>query len=117
MVNHKGLALAPWNVLARGKLRSDAEEQRRRETGEKGRMLSNPNWERTEDEVKMSHALEKVAKEVGASSLSAGWYPLSLLGAFTDSDRSSRHRLCDAKDTLRFPYCWRSQGRTSHAEY
>jgi len=71
MARANGLALAPWNVLARGKLRSDAEEQRRRETGEKGRMLSNPNWERSESEVKMSHALEKVAKEVGASSLSA----------------------------------------------
>lgn len=31
-----GMALAPWDVLGGGKIRSDAEEQRRRETGEKG---------------------------------------------------------------------------------
>lgn len=67
-----GLALAPWNVLAAGKLRTDAEEQRRRETGEKGRMLVGPNWERSPDEVKMSRALEKVAKEVGAKHITSG---------------------------------------------
>ncbi len=36
MAHAEGMALAPWNVLAGGKIRSDAEEQRRRETGEKG---------------------------------------------------------------------------------
>ena len=36
MVRHEGMALAPWNVLAGGKIRTDAEEQKRRETGEKG---------------------------------------------------------------------------------
>lgn len=36
MARAEGMALAPWNVLAGGKIRSDAEEQRRRETGEKG---------------------------------------------------------------------------------
>lgn len=59
-------------MLAGGKLRTDAEEARRRETGEKGRMISNPNWERTEDEVKMARALEKVAKEVGTEHITAG---------------------------------------------
>lgn len=59
-----GLALAPWQVLAAGKLRSDAEEERRRQTGENGRTTFGP-WERSEDEKKVSHALEKVAKEVG----------------------------------------------------
>jgi aryl-alcohol dehydrogenase-like predicted oxidoreductase len=67
-----GLALAPWNVLAAGKLRTDAEEARRRETGEKGRTGLNPDWERTEDQKKMSRALEKVAGEVGAESITAG---------------------------------------------
>ncbi|KAL1950334.1 hypothetical protein VTO73DRAFT_5458 [Trametes versicolor] len=33
----EGMALAPWNVLAAGKIRTDAEEASRRETGEKGR--------------------------------------------------------------------------------
>ncbi|EIN08741.1 Aldo/keto reductase [Punctularia strigosozonata HHB-11173 SS5] len=71
MCRSEGLALAPWNVLAAGKLRTDAEEQRRRETGEKGRTISNPNWERSEDERKMSQALEKVAAEVGAQHITA----------------------------------------------
>ncbi len=87
------MALAPWNVLAGGKIRSDAEEQRRRETGEKGqkgvsenysqlklkystfllgRALSSSNWERSDDERKVSQALEKVATEVGAKSINAG---------------------------------------------
>jgi hypothetical protein len=66
-----GLALAPWNVLAGGKLRTDEEEERRRQTGEKGRTLTNPNWERNETEKAMSAALEKVAKEVGAKHVTA----------------------------------------------
>ena len=66
------MALAPWNVLAGGRLRTDAEEERRRQTGEKGRSLLSPNWERNEDERKMSAALEKVAKEVGTESITAG---------------------------------------------
>lgn len=36
MVLNEGMALAPFDVLAGGKIRSDAEEQRRRESGEKG---------------------------------------------------------------------------------
>ncbi|KAJ7476893.1 Aldo/keto reductase [Mycena galericulata] len=65
------LALAPWNVLAGGKFRTDAEEEQRRATGEKGRMTFNPDWERNENEKKMSHALEKVAGEVGTKSITA----------------------------------------------
>lgn len=60
-----GLALAPWDVLASGKIRSNAEEARRRETGEKGRMIFTPNWERTADEKKVCDALEEIAAEVG----------------------------------------------------
>ena len=67
-----GLALAPWDVLAAGRLRTDAEEERRRQTGEKGRMIARPDWERSEDEKKMSAALEKVAKEVGTEHITAG---------------------------------------------
>ncbi|KAJ3872295.1 Aldo/keto reductase [Lentinula edodes] len=70
MARSMGLALAPWSVLARGKLRSDEEEERRRASGENGRTLTG-SWERTEEEVKMSHALVKVAKEIGAKSISA----------------------------------------------
>ncbi|KAK0213857.1 Aldo/keto reductase [Armillaria fumosa] len=68
MARSLGLALSPWCVLAEGKLRTDAEEQQRRETGEKGRMMAGSNWERTEEEVKVCRALEKVAAEVGVGS-------------------------------------------------
>ena len=36
MARAEGMALAPWNVLAAGRIRSDAQEQARRESGEKG---------------------------------------------------------------------------------
>ncbi|KAJ7165698.1 Aldo/keto reductase [Mycena crocata] len=66
-----GLALAPWSVLAGGRLRTDAEEERRRATGEKGRTTDDRSWERNEEEKKMSAALEKVAGEVGTKSITA----------------------------------------------
>jgi aryl-alcohol dehydrogenase-like predicted oxidoreductase len=66
-----GLALAPWNVLAGGKLRTDAEEERRRVTGEQGRTVFG-SWERNEQEKNISAALEKVAKEVGTEHITAG---------------------------------------------
>ena len=72
MARSEGLALAPWNVLAAGKLRTDAEEERRRQTGEKGRLFYQAGWERNEDEIKMSRALEKVGKEVGTEHVTAG---------------------------------------------
>ena len=34
------MALAPWNVLAGGKLRTDEEEAKREATGEKGRTVA-----------------------------------------------------------------------------
>ncbi|KAK0449031.1 Aldo/keto reductase [Desarmillaria tabescens] len=72
MAKSLGLALAPWGVLGQGKLRSDAEEQRRKESGEKGRNITGlPAWERTEVEAKVSRALEKVAAEIGAKSMTA----------------------------------------------
>jgi len=73
MARENGMALAPWNVLCGGKLRSDAEEERREKSGEQGRdlKLNNHGWKRTEEEKKMSNALEKVAKEVGVESITA----------------------------------------------
>ena len=44
MARSEGLALAPWNVLAGGKLRTDAEEKARLESGEKGRTVLSPDW-------------------------------------------------------------------------
>ncbi|KAF9008305.1 NADP-dependent oxidoreductase domain-containing protein [Cyathus striatus] len=71
MARAEGLALAPWNVLAAGKIRTDAEEERRRQTGEGGRTTFRPEWERTEQEKSVCKALEKVADEVGAKSITA----------------------------------------------
>ncbi len=67
-----GMALAPWNVLAGGKIRTDAEEEARRQSGEKGRIMLDPNWERNEQERKVCQALEKVASEVGAKHITSG---------------------------------------------
>jgi len=69
MARAEGMALAPWNVLAGGKIRSDAEEEKRRNSGEKGRVTFTPDWERNDNEKKICKALEEVAKEVGAQSI------------------------------------------------
>lgn len=71
MARSLGLALAPWDVLAEGRLRTDAEEQKRLASGEKGRTLTQAEWMRNDNEKKMSAALEKVAKEVGTEHISA----------------------------------------------
>jgi len=70
------MALAPWNVLAAGKIRTDEEEERRRQTGEKGRTLMGPNWERNEKEKAVCKVLEKVAEDIGAKHITSGeWKP------------------------------------------
>ncbi|EDR13194.1 uncharacterized protein LACBIDRAFT_177284 [Laccaria bicolor S238N-H82] len=71
MARSEGLALAPWNVLAAGKIRTDEEEEKRRQTGEKGRMIFGPDWERTDKEKRVCKALEQVASEVGAKSITS----------------------------------------------
>ncbi|KAF7299444.1 hypothetical protein MIND_00894200 [Mycena indigotica] len=83
------MVLAPWDALGGGRLRTDAQDQVRRNTGAKGRMtqMGGFDWERNENEVKISRALEKVAEEVGRKVYS-----------------SCRHRLRYAKDALLFPY-------------
>ena len=108
-----GMALAPWNVLASGKFRTDAEEEQRRVTGEGGRKMFDTAWERTEAERKVSGLLEKVANEVGTKSITAG------MDGWTGTQRHrliflfpicSGHSLRDAKGALRFPHHWRTQG-------
>ncbi|KAF9530345.1 Aldo/keto reductase [Crepidotus variabilis] len=71
MARAEGMALTPWNILAEGKIRTDEEEEQRRQTGEKGRTIMNPQWERTDEQKKVCKALEKVAKEVGIKSIQA----------------------------------------------
>ena len=55
-----------------GRFRTDAEEEERKKSGEKGRMMLGTNWQRNEDEKKLSAALEKVAKEVGTPHITSG---------------------------------------------
>ncbi|KAH9947754.1 aryl-alcohol dehydrogenase [Amylocystis lapponica] len=70
MVRSEGLALAPWNVLGGGKIRTDEEEEKRSQTGEKGRTVLG-DWLRTPEERKVCLALEEVAKQVGTKSITA----------------------------------------------
>lgn len=61
--------------LPGGKLRSDADEAARKASGEGGRNMPwSGGWERTPEEKKVCDHLEKVQKEVGAKSLTAGEY-------------------------------------------
>ncbi|TFK32818.1 NADP-dependent oxidoreductase domain-containing protein [Crucibulum laeve] len=71
MARSEGMALAPYSALAAGKIRTDAEEEKRRQTGENGRTTSGRNWERNETEKLISKALEKVAEETGAKSITS----------------------------------------------
>ncbi|KIP05555.1 hypothetical protein PHLGIDRAFT_147847 [Phlebiopsis gigantea 11061_1 CR5-6] len=70
MCIYEGMAIAPWNVLVSGKIRTDEEEQRRLVTGEGGRALFS-DWKRTEEERQVCMALEKVAQAVGAKSITS----------------------------------------------
>ncbi|ESK92596.1 arylalcohol dehydrogenase [Moniliophthora roreri MCA 2997] len=91
MTRDFGMALAPWGVLAGGKLRTDAEEQKRLESGEQGRKVFSSEWMRNDVEVKVSRALEKVAAEVGATSITSVAIPYVM-----------------QKNDTRFPYHRRS---------
>jgi len=89
MARSEGLALAPWGVLGGGKIRTNAEEARRRESGEKGRTAFSTNWERSPAEKKVCDALEEIAKEVGTESITARMSWLSFLSLFSFDASSS----------------------------
>ncbi|KAM5542422.1 hypothetical protein V8D89_003881 [Ganoderma adspersum] len=65
MCRHEGLAVAAYGVLGAGHIRTDAEEARRRETGEHGRTSFGLQWERTPEERAVCRVLERIAGEVG----------------------------------------------------
>ncbi|EPQ52424.1 Aldo/keto reductase [Gloeophyllum trabeum ATCC 11539] len=71
MCRSEGLAITPWNVLAGGHIRTDAEEEARRQSGEKGRQTWRGDWERNEREKLVCQALEDVANATGAKSIQA----------------------------------------------
>ncbi|KAK7748113.1 putative aryl-alcohol dehydrogenase aad14 [Cytospora paraplurivora] len=71
MARHFGMALAPWDVLGGGKFQSKAELEKRKNAGETLRARAGQPRHQTEDEVKVSEALAKVAAEHGIESVTA----------------------------------------------
>ncbi|KAL4937481.1 hypothetical protein BDV06DRAFT_232539 [Aspergillus oleicola] len=69
MARHFGMALAPWDALGGGKFKRKEEIEQRKAQGEGLRSILSP--EQSEEEAKMSAALEKVAGEHGITSLTA----------------------------------------------
>ena len=65
------MAIAPFGVLGGGKIRTNAEEQRRIESGEGGRSFFIGDWKRTPEERKICAELEKVTNEVGAKNITS----------------------------------------------
>lgn len=118
MARAHGMALAPWAVLGGGKLRTDADEKKREESGEQQRTFYGPEWKRTETEAAVSRALEKVAADVGAKSITSG-----TLSTFCHAQTfahlemtTSRYRLRDAEGALCVPYHRWTKGRASEGE-
>jgi len=65
------MAIAPWDVLGGGKLQTKKHLEERKAAGEK---LRNTGWappDQTEEQVKMSATLEKIADELGVDSIQA----------------------------------------------
>jgi aryl-alcohol dehydrogenase-like predicted oxidoreductase len=62
MARHFGMALAPWDVLGGGRFQSKAALEERKKNNEGIRSLMG-GPEQTDDELKMSAALEEVANE------------------------------------------------------
>jgi len=71
MARSEALALAPWGVIGEGRIMTDAEEERRRRTGENGRAYAVASWERTPGEVKVCRKLEEISLEIGAKNITA----------------------------------------------
>ncbi|KAF2145399.1 uncharacterized protein K452DRAFT_119511 [Aplosporella prunicola CBS 121167] len=69
MARHFGMALAPWGALGSGKFQSKRQIEERKKRGEGLRSMGGS--EQTEDEVRISEALGKVAEEHGVESVTA----------------------------------------------
>ena len=69
MARHFGMALAPWDVLGQGKFKTPKEVEERKKSGETLRSFWNAD--QTENEIKISEALAKVAAEHGIESITA----------------------------------------------
>ncbi|KAK4861482.1 hypothetical protein LT330_003517 [Penicillium expansum] len=71
MARQFGMALAPWDVLGGGKFQSKAELERRKAAGEGLRAFAGRPPHQTEEEIKVSEALAKVASEHGIDSVTS----------------------------------------------
>ncbi|KAK9357229.1 NADP-dependent oxidoreductase domain-containing protein [Lipomyces starkeyi] len=69
MARHFGMALAPWDVLGGGKFQTKKAVEERKKRGEGLRSIV--GGDQSEDEVKMSEALAKVASEHRIESITA----------------------------------------------
>lgn len=70
MCRHFGMAIAPWDAIGSGKFQSKKAIEERKRNNEGLRSMMG-NGEQTEQEIKMSEALEKVAGEHGIESVTA----------------------------------------------
>ncbi|KAK9895708.1 Aldo/keto reductase [Cystobasidium minutum MCA 4210] len=70
LARHEGMALAPWNVLGGGKFQTKEQIEERKKQGEGLRSIMG-SGEQSEQEEKISAALEKVRSEVGGKSITA----------------------------------------------
>lgn len=69
MARHYGMALAPWDVLGGGKFQTQKQLEERKKNNEKLRSIM--GGDQSEQEAKISAALEKVANEIGDVSITA----------------------------------------------
>ncbi|RAL07341.1 aryl-alcohol dehydrogenase [Aspergillus homomorphus CBS 101889] len=70
MARRFGMAVAPWDVLGGGKFQTAEAMARRKESGEGLRKMMG-SGDQTDEEVRMSEALGKVAREHGIQSVTA----------------------------------------------
>lgn len=71
MARQFGMALAPWDAIGGGKFQSAKALEARKDRGENGLRNMMGSAKQTEDEVRMSEALAKVAAEHGIESVTA----------------------------------------------
>lgn len=69
MARHWGMALAPWDAMGGGHFQTKAQMEERKKNNEGVRSIMVQG--QTEQEVKVSEALEKVAKSHGVESITA----------------------------------------------
>jgi len=64
MVRHEGMAIAPWDAIGGGKFQTKEQLEERKNAGEGLRSMMG-NDKQTEDQVRVSENLDKVARELG----------------------------------------------------